>query len=87
MKKRESRPYKPEKSIRSGIDTMDFRNEIEPLLSRYSGLSDRETSADRRRFRIIRKMAREILEKGFYPEGKSSEEYHTKFFSEIYSCQ
>ena len=87
MKKREFPGHEASVSINSRVGRKKFLCEIDPIIKKFAGLSTRETSAAKRRFRVMRNMAQEMLIRGFYSEGSSTEEYFVKFFSEVYSGQ
>ncbi len=87
MKKKELSWAEGAASMKSEVNRKKLPCDIDPLIRKITGLSQKETPATKRRFRVMKNMAKEMMEQGFYPEEKSPEEFLAKFFSEIYSGQ
>lgn len=87
MKNREFQGHEATAAMNFGAKIKPHSCEIDPIIKKFAGLSTRETPATKRRFRIMKNMAKEMLDQGFYPNGVSTEEYLVKFFSEIYASQ
>lgn len=62
-----------------------FLNSIEPVIREFTNDKGRNTPRAKRRARIMKKMALEIIYNGYCPGEESAENFLSKFFSEIYS--
>ena len=62
---------------------LEFLERIEPVIKKFTG-DRKKGSALKRRKRIMRNMALEMLYTGYIPEGESAAKFLQKFFSKVY---
>ncbi len=80
-----------QESIRSEIQAGSrkhknvFLRSIEPVIDKFTNDNGRNTSSAKRRKRIMKRMALEMVYTGYCPDEESAENFLLKFFSEIYS--